>query len=167
MKAILSLALCAVTEATGKPAMELRLAPPADIYPEVQAAIRALDAKREATQAQELAAIDAAGARSFIATAQDDVAVKVLPAAGIPHSIIRQIEALEAQRADAEAREVQAAVSKLRGGRSFLSAASAPVDVVVGASEKPWPRVATLVDDGNRRDQAEHQLRMRILEKLH
>ena len=80
MKAILSLALCAVAEATGKPAMELRLAPPSEIYPEVQAAIRALDAKREATQAQELAAIDAAGARSFMATAQDDVAVKVLPA---------------------------------------------------------------------------------------
>ena len=56
-------------------------------------------------------------------------------------------------------------MTKLRGGRSFLSAASAPVDVVVGASEKPSPRVATLVDDmENRRDRAEHQLRMRILE---
>ena len=85
-----------VAFAAAKPALEIRLAPPADIYPEVcsrtqflpsglayaflpsslahtvmqvQAAISALDAKREAAESRLLAAVDAAGSRSFLAKA--------------------------------------------------------------------------------------------------
>ena len=160
--------MCLVGAAVAKPALEIRLAPPKNLYPEVTAAIAALDAKREAAQARELAALDAAGSRSFLQRTADDVVVKVAPGAAIPHSVIRKIEALEASRSAAESRMVDDALARLRGA-SFLAEQKTgqDVQVVVGASDIPWPRVATLVDEmESRRDDGLHKLRLKIMEKL-
>lgn len=152
-----------VAAVAAKPALELRLAPPANIYPEVQQVIHELEAKRQAAEAK----LDAAIGASFLSTgvAADDVTVKVLPGAAIPHSVLNEIRAVEAARQDAENRMMDRAIASLHRGASFLAQrGDADVDVVVGASEQPWPRVATLVDEmETRRDQAEHQLIQRIV----